>query len=126
MTSTARKVEECVGKTPDSRPPPHVRVRIFETHGGRCHWSGRAIRPGDAWDIDHVRALINGGENRESNMAPILRGKEHKEKTATDLTEKAAVYRKRAKHLGIKKPSRFAGGRNSKLKKKLNGEVILR
>ena len=41
-------------------------------------------------NVDHVRALINGGENRESNLAPILREK-HREKTARDIDEKAKV-----------------------------------
>jgi 5-methylcytosine-specific restriction protein A len=102
----SRRVSEWIGKTDDSRPPPHVRLRIFETHGGRCHFSGRRIMPGEHWDCDHVKALINGGENRESNMAPILRGKPHKEKTASDVAEKSRVYRKRAKHIGALPASR--------------------
>lgn len=95
---------EWIGKTDDSRPPPHVRLRIFERYDGVCHWSGIKIRAGDHWDCDHIVALINGGENRESNMAPILRGKPHKEKTAADVAEKSRVYRKRAKHVGLTKP----------------------
>src|SRR5215468_9706540 len=109
--TTARSVTEWIGKTPDSRPPPHVRLRIFETHKGVCHWSDRKIRPGDDWDCDHVIALINGGENRESNMAPILRDKPHKEKTAADVAEKSKVYRKRAKHVGVKRRRRTIPGR---------------
>lgn len=101
MSETARSIKEWIGKTPDSVPPPHVRLRIFERFKGVCHWSGRVIRPGDGWDVDHVKALINGGENRESNMAPILRGKPHKEKTARDVAEKSRNYRKRARHLGL-------------------------
>ena len=85
--------------------PPRVKVRVFEAHGGRCHWSGNKIVVGDRWDVDHVRALINGGENRESNLAPILREK-HKEKTARDVDEKAKVARVRAKHLGAWPKSR--------------------
>ena len=98
----SRSVPEWIGKTDDSRPPPHVRLRIFGRHNGRCHFSDRRIMPGDLWDVDHVKALINGGENRESNMAPILRGKPHKEKTAVDVAEKSKVYRKRAAHIGLK------------------------
>jgi 5-methylcytosine-specific restriction enzyme A len=92
------------GKTDDAAIPARVRVRVFERHGGICHLSGRRIRAGDLWDVDHVVALVNGGENRESNLAPALRDK-HREKTAADVAEKATVYRKRAKHLGIRKPS---------------------
>lgn len=97
-----RSVPEWIGRTPDSRPPPRVALRIFERYQGRCHFSGRRIMPGDNWDCDHVIALCNGGENRESNMAPIIRGKPHKDKTAQDVAEKSRVYRSRAKHVGLK------------------------
>lgn len=39
-------------------------------------------------------------------MAPILRGKPHKEKTAQDVAEKSRNYRKRAKHVGAISPTR--------------------
>lgn len=81
---------------------------------------------GDKWDTDHVIALINGGKNIESNLAPILRGKPHKEKTAQDVATKSKTSRMRAKHLGIRKPSRFACARNTKFKKKIGGLVVLR
>jgi 5-methylcytosine-specific restriction protein A len=97
----ARSVAEWIGRNDDTPAPPRVRLRVFEAYGGRCHWSGQKINVGDVWDLDHIRALINGGENRESNLAPILRGKPHKEKTAADVSEKSKVARVRAKHLGI-------------------------
>ena len=83
-----RAVPEWIGATPDTPVPPRVKVRVFDAYSGRCHWSGRKIAAGDKWDVDHVRALINGGENRESNLAPILRDKAHKEKTDRDVAEK--------------------------------------
>lgn len=97
----SRAVAEWIGATPDTPAPPRVRARVFEAYGGRCHWTGRKIQAGEAWDLDHVRALINGGANRESNLAPILRGKPHKEKTARDVAEKSKVARIKAKHLGV-------------------------
>lgn len=123
--STARTVPEWIGKTPDTDIPARVRSRVFLAHGGICHLSGRKINAGDAWDCDHVVALINGGENRESNLAPALRDK-HREKTAADVAEKARIDRIRNKHLGIKKRSTFACSRESKFRKKINGEVVLR
>ena len=109
---TARILDEWIGATPDSPIPPRVRARVFERHGGRCHISGRKIMAGDLWDVDHVVALINGGENRERNLAPALRDK-HREKTAADVAEKSKVARVRAKHLGIapksKRPLRSRG-----------------
>ena len=96
----ARTVPEWIGKTDDTRPPTSVRLRVFEAHGGRCYLSGRKIMPGDSWDLDHVKALINGGENRESNLAPALKDA-HREKTSADVAEKTKTNRMRAKHLGI-------------------------
>jgi 5-methylcytosine-specific restriction protein A len=96
----SRSVEEWVGKDDNARPPLRVRMRVFLAYEGRCHWSGRKIMPGDLWDVDHVVALCNEGQNRETNLAPILRGKPHNEKTAADVAEKAKVARMRAKHMG--------------------------
>lgn len=99
----ARSVEEWIGKTDDSPVPDRVKIRVFIKYDGRCHRSGKTITVGDKWDVDHVLALINGGQNRESNLAPILRGKPHKEKTAEDVSIKSKTYRMRAKHLGLHK-----------------------
>jgi 5-methylcytosine-specific restriction protein A len=119
-----RSVPEWIGKTDDARPPPQVRLRIFESHGGRCHISGRVIRAGEVWDCDHVIALVNGGENRESNLAPALR-EYHKVKTAADVKEKSIVRRKRMKHLGIEAKKKHRWGIPG-MKKKINGEVVPR
>jgi len=104
-----RSVPEWIGATPDTPVPDRVKQRVFIAKGGRCHRSGVKIRPGMDWDTDHVQALINGGENRESNLAPILRGKVHKEKTADDVKIKSKTARIRAKHLGLKKPRTITG-----------------
>lgn len=97
----SRAVAEWVGKTHDTAIPPRVRLRVFEAHRGICHRTGRRIQAGEAWQLDHVVALINGGEHRESNLAPILAGRVHAEKTAEDVALKAKTARMRAKHLGV-------------------------
>ena len=103
---TGRAVPEWIGSSPDAAVPARVRLRVFERHGGKCHLTGRKIMAGDPWDLDHIKALCNGGEHRESNLAPALRDK-HREKTAEDVAEKSKTYRMRAKHLGIwPKPKR--------------------
>jgi 5-methylcytosine-specific restriction protein A len=99
----SRATKEWIGKTHDSKIPARVKLRVFERHGGVCHLSGRKIAAGEPWDCDHVVALINGGEHRESNLAPALRDK-HKEKTAADVAEKATIARKAKANLGIKLP----------------------
>lgn len=121
----SRSVEEWRGKTDDAKIPNRVRLRIFERCGGWCHISGRRIMAGELWELDHVVALVNGGHHCESNLTPALRDK-HREKTAEDVAEKSVTRRKRAKYIGIKKPSKFACSRNSRWKKKISGEVVLR
>ena len=119
----SRSVEEWIGKTHDTPIPPRVRLRVYERHSGVCYVSGRKIRPGEAWDVDHIIPLINGGEHRERNLAPIL-SVIHKIKTREDVKEKALVYRKKAKHLGIKKKTRpIPGSKASGLKKGFDGVV---
>lgn len=120
-----RSVDEWVGKTDDSMPPPHVRLRIFEREKGVCHESGRKIGPADQWDLDHGVAIADGGENRESNLFPVLRDK-HREKTAKENAARAIVRRKRSKHIGIRKQSSMPGSRDSKWKRKMDGTVVRR
>ncbi len=98
-----RSTEEWIGKTDDSMPPPRVRLRIFERANGICHISGRKIRPGEKWEVEHVVAIILGGENRESNMAPALVAP-HKEKTKAEMAVKSKIAAVRKKDLGITSP----------------------
>lgn len=100
---TPRPVKEWIGKTPQSKVPPRVMLRIFERENGICYLSGIKIMPGMKWEADHKIALINGGENCESNLFPALT-KYHKIKTRQDLAEKAKTARIRKKHLGITRP----------------------
>lgn len=98
-----RTVKEWIASHDDQAIPARVRARVFLRSGGKCHLSGRLIGPSDAWDCDHIVALCNGGEHRESNLAPAIR-QAHRRKTAQDVAEKAKVDRVRKKHIGIKKP----------------------
>lgn len=97
-----RSLPEWIAKSPDSSVPPRVRLRVFLAWGGRCQCGcNRPIRPGEAWECEDTIALINGGERRESNLKPWLKGHQQ-EKTARDVAEKSMVYRKRASHVGVK------------------------
>ena len=113
----SRTPPEWIGKTPDTKVPPHVRMRIFLRDDGKCHITGRKIVPADYWDLDHIVALCNGGEHRETNLAPALRDA-HKIKTREDLGEKAKVDRIRKRHMGIKKPRTITAWR------KMNGTAV--
>lgn len=97
----ARATPEWVGKTPDAKVPPRVKLRIWWRYDGKCWLTGRKIQPGDLFDFDHIIALINGGEHREYNLAPALRDK-HREKTAEDVKLKAKGDRAAMRAIGIK------------------------
>lgn len=115
----SRSVDEWIGKDDDAIPPPRVRLRVFDSYGGHCHVCGRKISAGEYWQNDHIIALINGGENRETNLGPACRNCCYA-KTAEDQAEKSQVADKRKGHvLPRKKPK-------SKWKRKVSGEVVLR
>lgn len=100
----SRSTDEWHGKTDDTPVPPRVRVRQFERDGGRCQCGCKTlIRPGDKWETDHKVAIINGGENIESNLRTML-ALHHKAKSQDDLKEKSVNYRIHAKHIGAFAP----------------------
>jgi 5-methylcytosine-specific restriction enzyme A len=117
----ARTVAEWRGKTDDTAVPDRVRVRVFDRAGGRCHRCNRKIGPSDKWTLEHVHALINGGENRERNL-DVTCDWCLPAKNAEDVADKSKVYQVRKKHIGVNKPKRggFRGWR------KMNGTVVWR
>lgn len=115
-----RSVPEWIGKTPDDPFPPRVRKRILERHGRRCAECTRPIRSGDKWTCDHKIALINGGENRESNGQPLCEWC-NPEKNAADVAEKSKVAAMAYADLGLKKPKRpMPGSRASGWRKPMH------
>jgi len=117
----SRKVPEWIGKDDDTPFPPRVKIRIFERCQGQCCSCGLPIRGRLLPAYDHAVAIINGGENRESN-GRLLCVPCHKLKTGEDTKEKSTVYRKKLKHLGIKrrKGKPLPGSRDSGWKKTFN------
>lgn len=100
-----RAVEEWVGKTDDTTAPPRVRLRVWDRCEGKCHACGRKIGAGERWTLEHLIALINCGENRESNLC-LTCCNCLPEKNAADVAEKSSVAKSRKKHLGIKPAKR--------------------
>ncbi len=106
MKPLRRSTAEWIGRTDDSVPPPRVRLRVWERFKGICHSCKRQIRAGERWTLEHLIALINGGQNRESNLG-LTCCNCLPDKNAADVAEKSAVYQKRAKHVLPKGPSRW-------------------
>lgn len=120
----SRDNKEWRGKTDDVAIPDRVRVRVFLLGGGRCDKCTKLIHTGEPWQCDHAIALVNGGQNRENNLR-ILCVNCHKGKTGEDVAEKAVVYAKKKRHLGLKK-SRWRpmpGTRRSGIRRRLDGKV---
>lgn len=118
-----RKNKEWIGATDDAKIPDRVKLRIWSREDGRCYLTGRQIRPGDKYEFEHVVALCNGGEHRESNIALALK-EPHKAKTARDRSLKAKGDRVTKRHAGIRSSYRpLPCGRNSPWRKKINGTV---
>lgn len=118
----ARDTKEWIGRDDNHRAPGKVRQRVFDREHGCCHLCEQPIQPGQKWDLDHVVALINGGENAEPNLKPAHR-KCHKDKTARDVAEKAKVAAIRQRHLGIVDAPKLRGSPFPKTNKSARREA---
>lgn len=98
----ARSVKEWIAKHDDQKVPASVRQRVYEKHKGICYLSALTIK-GQAWDLDHITPLKDGGEHRENNLAPTLK-KYHKLKTAREAAERVKTERTKQKHSGARRP----------------------
>jgi 5-methylcytosine-specific restriction endonuclease McrA len=120
----SRATDEWIGRNDDTPIPPRVKARIFDRDGKHCKVCTNPISGSRLPAYDHVVALINGGENRETNIQ-LLCVDCHKPKTAADVREKSIVARKRMKFLGIapKKGRPMPGSKESGFRKRMDGTV---
>ena len=102
-----------------------MRVRIFDRAAGKCSLCGQKIHVGQRWDVEHQRPISMGGADDETNMAPA-HVECHAVKSSEETTLRAKADRVRARHLGIRSPSKFACSKDSPFRKKINGEVVRR
>jgi hypothetical protein len=120
-----RSVPEWCGATDDTQIPSRVKIRIWFKYEGRCAKCTRKIPAGETPQYDHILALCNSGQNRESNIQLLCEWC-HSAKTKTDVAEKSLAYRKMSSHIGItRKPKGrpMPGTRASGIRRRLNGTV---
>lgn len=91
-----------VGTTPRKPLSPRERLKLFESHGGRCVICKQPIRSGEKWIDEHVTPLGLGGSNDMSNRGPA-HIKCAEAKTGDDLPRIAKAKRSKMASLGIKK-----------------------
>lgn len=110
-------------------PPRSVKVRVRDRFNRICQCGCGVTIVGDkGWDTDHHIPISQGGENRETNLKPLLNAC-HKIKTAREAGVRAKTNQVRFKHLGLKTKSSGRGwpcGRNSKFKRTIGGKVVPR
>ena len=104
-----RTVDEWIGRTDDSMPPPRVKDRIRERQGNLCALTGIELRPGVKVEYDHIVPLWLGGANTESNLQAVS-SDAHKRKTAAEAKVRAKCNRTRKAHLGIKSKKKSSWG----------------
>lgn len=127
----SRSVPEWIGKSDNTPVPPRVRDRVLdrtrdENGVAHCQLCSRVIVTGALWICDHIRAIINGGENRERNLHAICNWCDKNIKTPADVALKAKIARTRQKHHGIRPRSKFGNSRDGKYKTKIGGLTVLR
>ena len=109
-STSMRTIPEWIADHDDQAIPARVKVRIFAKFNGRCSDCTLKIVGKLHPAYDHIIALVNGGEHRESNLQ-LLCVPCHAGKTKSDLAEKSRVARKRMKHLGLRGKRRTIPGR---------------
>jgi len=113
----------------DNRPriSDKKRRELFLLHGGICHLCGLKIDgTRQRWEVEHVipRSMIGRLADTDENMKPAHVDC-HKEKTAEDKANLARAVRRQDRHTGVHRPKApLPFGRNSKLKRRMNGEIV--
>lgn len=115
-----------LGTTKRLRLSNRARLAAWESHGGICVVCQHKILAGEAWIVEHVRALELAGEDVPENRA-AAHARCGREKTKDDHHRAAKAKRQKLKHIGgWRSRSPLPCGRGSKLKKKITGEVVPR
>lgn len=101
-----------------------VKLQAWQRSNGQCEQCTARLYPGKT-EYHHGKECTFGGEAALENCV-VLCGACHSEITRERAGVIAKSTRIRNRHIGIKRPSRFPGSKDSGLKKKLNGEVVRR
>lgn len=108
---------------------PRARLTCWERHGGVCVICREKIDGvREEWIVEHVVPLAMGGPDEPSNMGPAHARCADKKTRGPDgdLATVARAKRRKARHIGIRKPSKFPCSRDSKWRKRIDGTIILR
>jgi hypothetical protein len=111
-------------KTPRRKLTAKGRATVFMKASGVCALCSMKISPGQDWEVEHPTPLWASGSDAGADLAPVHR-RCHQPKTRTEASQRAKENRVRWKHIGAyQSRSPMAGGRTSRLKKRLDGTVV--
>lgn len=93
-----KNLKEWVGRTPEAMPGQTVLLRLYAKQNEICACGcGQVMNLNrDKVDCDHIMALIDGGDNRESNLQLLLHAC-HKLKTSAEASARSEERRHKAK-----------------------------
>jgi 5-methylcytosine-specific restriction enzyme A len=101
------------------------KLKLFVEHQGICCVCGLKIDGvKEAWD-EHVNPLWRGGTNEWKNRA-VAHVKCARAKTSEESPERSKGERVSEFHFGAKTRGTWGTGRNTKWKRKMNGETVRR
>jgi len=116
---------EDMGTTKRGNLSQRRKLGIWEREKGRCMECGTKLVTG-GFIFEHVRALELGGTDTDDNIRLTCKGCAT-EKTKKDHQMAGKAKRQKASHLGLRiSKTPLPAGKNSKWKKKLNGQLVLR
>ena len=116
---------EDMGTTKRGNLSQRRKLAIWEREHGRCMECGVKLMTG-GFIYEHVRALELGGTDTDDNIRLTCKPCATT-KTKIDHQTAGKAKRSKAKHLGLtSSKTPLPAGKNSKWKKKLNGQVVLR
>lgn len=88
----------------------HQRLTVYRDNDGRCHICTRKIAPGEAWDVEHPKALWAGGSDEIADLKPAHVDC-HRGKTSEEAGVRSKADRIAKKHVLGRKKSRAWGFR---------------
>lgn len=105
--------------------PAKVKVAAFQRANGHCERCTARLYPGK-FRYNHRIPDALDGEPTLDNCELLCLACDTPQTYGKDIPAIAKAKRRERKYIGVKRQSKFSCSRDSKFKKKISGEVVLR